>query len=67
MGIRPRDLVKFRTPQGQVATGRAQALLLFPNHVVVSLMGSRSGQPAVVSESNYVSHKHHHFNGRYAR
>lgn len=58
MGIKPRDIVKFRTPQGRVLSGRAQALLLFPEHVVVSVMGSRYGQqPVVVTESNYVSHK----------
>jgi hypothetical protein len=55
-GIRPRDLVQYRTPQGQTAYGRAQALLLFAEHVVVNRSGTY-GQPAVVNALNYVSHK----------
>jgi hypothetical protein len=54
--IKPRDLVQFRTPQGRVGYGRAQALLLFPEHVVVNRSGTY-GQPAVVNALNYVSHK----------
>ena len=59
-GIRPRDLVQYRTPQGQTGFGRAQALLIFPSHVVVNRCGS-NGQPVVVNERNYVSHKPSNF------
>lgn len=54
-GIRRGDRVTFTDRFGHYRTGRAQALLLFPDHVVLN-MGGRHGTPQVVDASNYVSH-----------
>jgi hypothetical protein len=52
-GIRAGDIVRYRTPQGQSFTGRAQAMLLFATHVVID---RGNGQPQVVNADNYVTH-----------
>jgi hypothetical protein len=60
-GIRSGDRVTYRTPQGQVKTGTAVGLLLFPDHVVINV-GGKHGTPQVVDASNFVSvtHKEQH-------
>lgn len=52
-GIQAGDRVYYRTPQGQILHGKAQRLLLFPEHVVCVV---RNGQAQVVNASNYVRH-----------
>jgi len=52
-GICANDRVTFRTPRGELISGRANALLLFPSHVVVDI---GQGRPAVVDGRNYVKH-----------
>ena len=54
-GIKGGDRVKFRNAFGAVLNGKANALLIFPEHVVVDC-GGKHGRPQVVAESNYVSH-----------
>lgn len=58
-GIRAGDIVTVRTPQGQVRTGRAQALLLGADRVVLDSYRrhgrGRSGVPIVATAANIVS------------
>ena len=56
-GIQPGDTVRYKTPQGQVFSGRANPLLLFGFHVVVD---RGNGRPIVVNANNYVSHRGKH-------
>lgn len=51
MNVKAGELVLYRTPQGQIRSGRAKALLLFPTHIVVD---AGNGRPVVVNASNYV-------------
>ena len=55
-GIKGRDRVFYRDRFGVVRAGKANALLLFPEHVVVDA-GGHYGKPVVVSETNYVYHR----------
>lgn len=59
--IKAGDRVTFWQSQGagqprKLRTAPAQALLIFPYHVVVNL-GGKHGRPAVVDATNYESHK----------
>lgn len=54
--IKAGDLVFFKDRSWNRASGKANALLLFPDHVVVNI-GGRHGTPMVVNEANYISHR----------
>jgi hypothetical protein len=57
-GIRPGDRVTFRTAHGARLTGRAQRLLCFPSHVVVTVpWDARGARPIVVDARNYIAHR----------
>lgn len=55
-GIRGNDRVSYRDRFGDVKSGKANPLLIFPGHVVINV-GGKYGTPVVVNDSNYVSHK----------
>ena len=52
--IRANDRISYRTAQGQIKTGRAQALLIFENHAVLK---TGNGRPIVVNESNFIANQ----------
>ena len=48
---KPGDRVRFRTPQGQIRSGRV--VFALPTHLTLNC-GGPHGTPAVVDENNYV-------------
>jgi hypothetical protein len=56
-GIRAGDVVAYYDRFDKVRTGRAQALLLFPTHVVVDAGG---GRPVVVNRDNFAGNRSAH-------
>lgn len=52
-GIKAGDRVYYRDRFGNRNSGKANALLLFPDHVVINV---GAGRPQTVDASNYMKH-----------